>query len=111
MLQLTIWVEHLGLELHDWRFVGVFLRELQGQLEGACNQSSSLVWDILRSGMLPDSGSSMLLRNSPCIADCSVMLQSGSVGCSPPSQGVSSGPKMTAFQDMMLSGLGDPLMP
>ena len=111
MLQLTVRMEHLGLEFNDWRFVGVLLRELQGQLEGACTQTSSLNQDILRSCMLLDSGSSMLLNKGPCNADCSVMLQSGSAGCSPPSQGVSSGPKMTAFQDMMLSGLGEPLMP
>lgn len=29
----------------------------------------------------------------------------------PPSQGVSSGPKMTAFQCIMLEGLGEALMP
>jgi hypothetical protein len=32
----TVWVEHRGLEFHDGRLVGVFLRELNFQLEGAC---------------------------------------------------------------------------
>jgi hypothetical protein len=40
-----------------------------------------------------------------------VELQHAAARASPPSQGVSSGPNMTAFHFMMLSGFGEPLAP
>jgi hypothetical protein len=40
-----------------------------------------------------------------------MQLQGSHREASPPSQGVSSGPNITAFHDMMFSGLGDPFTP
>ena len=96
-------MKHVRHELHDRRLIGVVLRELERELEGPCT---------------PRHRQSLLSLTPHRALTSANLLQLGAL-CNgregekgaPPSQDVSSGPKMTAFQCMMLSGLGAPFTP
>lgn len=94
----TVGVEHGGHKLHDRGFVGVLFRKLQRELEGAW-MTNWLCLDSERQ----DVAWRRLHTDGRKVWDQSQAL--------PPSQGVSSGPKITAFHSMMFSGLGDPFTP
>lgn len=91
--ELTVWVKHRGNKLDDRGFVWVVLRELKGELEGAWRRAHSAVNICSRTSTEPRDFHNWRLRASP------------------PSHGVSSGPKMTAFHSMMFSGFGEPFTP
>jgi hypothetical protein len=91
----TVRVEHGGLELDDGRLVRVVLGELEREPEGACGCARAAIRGRPARG--PRGGSEV---------EDGALLQHP-----PPSQGVSSGPKITAFHSMMLSGLGEPFTP
>ena len=91
-------MEHGGHDLDNRRLVRVVLGKLERELEGACEADGFDGQHISERRL-----QRWISSDQDTLRRC--------FGLIPPSHGVSSGPKMTAFHFMMLSGFGEPLAP